>query len=570
MGGIGKTELAREVARRLRRQQPKPPGVSVVAEVNLRGWDSAQPMTEEEALRELCAQIDSATDPSMPLPNLRAHWRQITNQGSPAVILDNLRDESLIDALRPTAGMTLITGRERIIRAGIQLVEVDVMEPEEAAALAIATHPDLSKEDAAGLAKAVGYLPLAIALAAADLARSREPVSELQRRIGQAAGGDTRTGMQALFERVVAYSTADLSAEQRARWLALSLPPGDFGLWTVQALWQDEDPQPELSDLVNRHLVLPAEGGRWRLHDLLRQYGRSVLAAEPEREQDLWRWLGPTAVRRLQEIDARFRSGGDAMVPALAELDAELPLLRAVQEWAAARIEEDDVAAEVASRLPHVTIVDLRLTNAENMDWLQAALHAAEHRGEKAEIATAAGNLGLVHRVRGELEEALAMHRKSLAIAEELGNRASMARQYGNLGLVHQQRGELEEALAMHRKSLAIHEELGNQTGIARQYGNLGVVHRRRGELGEAAKLLRKKIAIDEDMGNRPELAIGLYNLGNVLKNQGDWAGAAEHFRLSLALAEELGMPDADQDRQALAEAEAYLAGGAKAEGDPG
>ena len=37
MGGVGKTELAREVARRLHRQSPNPPGVSQVAEVNLRG-----------------------------------------------------------------------------------------------------------------------------------------------------------------------------------------------------------------------------------------------------------------------------------------------------------------------------------------------------------------------------------------------------------------------------------------------------------------------------------------------------------------------------------------------------
>ena len=149
------------------------------------------------------------------------------------------------------------------------------------------------------------------------------------------------------------------------------------------------------------------------------------------------------------------------MVPALAELDAELPLFRAVQEWAAARIEADAVAAEVASRLPHVTVVDYRLTNAENTLWLQAALHAAEHRGEKAEIARAAGNLGLVHRERGELEEALAMHSKSLAIAEELGNRAGMARRFSSIGFVLKDQGDWQGAADHFRRSLALAEELG-------------------------------------------------------------------------------------------------------------
>ena len=122
----------------------------------------------------------------------------------------------------------------------------------------------------------------------------------------------------------------------------------------------------------------------------------------------------------------------------------------------------------------------------------------------------------------------------------------------------------------MHQKALGIYEDLEDRRGMAINYGNLGSVHRELGQFEEAATLHRKKIEIDEDMGNRPELAIGLYNLGTVLKDQGDWAGAADHFRRSLALAEELGMPDADQDRQALAAAEAHLAGGANAEGDPG
>ena len=77
MGGVGKTELAREVARQMASQCP-----GGVAEVNLRGWDSAQPMGEEEALRELCPQLDPQTDPTLPLPNLRAHWRQVTAAGA--------------------------------------------------------------------------------------------------------------------------------------------------------------------------------------------------------------------------------------------------------------------------------------------------------------------------------------------------------------------------------------------------------------------------------------------------------------------------------------------------------
>ena len=260
------------------------------------------------------------------------------------------------------------------------------------------------------------------------------------------------------------------------------MPTGDFGLWAVQALWAEEDPVDDLAGLVRRNLVTRLEGEeRWRLHDLLRRFGLAALAADAEREQTLWRRLAPAAVAWLQGIDGRFRSGSDAMVPALAELDQELPLLREVQAWAAERIEGDVVAAGVASELPNYSITQFRLVGDEVLVWRQISLHAAEHRGEKAEIARAAGNLGLVCRHRGDLDR--------------------------------------------------------------------------------AAEAMQRAADICDELGNQPDLARTLYNLGNVLKDKHDWAGAAEHFRRSLALVEELGMPGAETPRQALAEAEAHLAG---------
>ena len=562
MGGVGKTELAREVARRL-----NCPGGT--AEVNLRGRDSAQPMGEEEALRDLCPQLDPTTDPTLPLPHLRAHWRQVTSGRRSLVILDNLSNRALLDALRPTDGITLVTSRTSNLVKGVPGIDVGVMQPAEAAALARQNCPTLSEDDAQALAAAVGYLPLAVEIAAQRLNDSGESVAALAERLAdpnrtaRVLKGDG--SQENVLLRVLEWSLEGLSDEQKQRWQALALPPGDFGLWAVQALWLDEDPVDDLASLTRRNLVsrLPGDEPRWRLHDVLRRFGLAALAAlavDETQQQTLWRRLGPAAVMRLREINARFRSGGDAMVPALAELDQELPLLRAVQAWAAERIEADAVAAEVAVTSHH-QILMLRLKNDENLEWMLGQLRAAEHRGEKAEIARAAGNLGLVYRHRGDLDRATEMHEESLAIAEELGDRAEQARQYGNLGLVHLERGDLDRAAEMHEKSLAIAEELGDRAGTARQSGNLGLVYQSRGDLDQAAEALKRCIAIFEDLADRHGIALNVYFLGNVLKDKGDWAGTAEHFRRSLALAEELGMPLAEHVREALAEAEAHLAG---------
>ncbi len=51
-----------------------------------------------------------------------------------------------------------------------------------------------------------------------------------------------------------------------------------------------------------------------------------------------------------------------------------------------------------------------------------------------------------------------------------------MANQYGNLGNVHQTRGELEQAVQMYEKSLALNTELGRKEGMAAMLGKLGLI----------------------------------------------------------------------------------------------
>lgn len=53
------------------------------------------------------------------------------------------------------------------------------------------------------------------------------------------------------------------------------------------------------------------------------------------------------------------------------------------------------------------------------------------------------------------------MYKKSLKINEELRRKEGMANSYGNLGNVHQIRGELEQAEEMYKKGLDLYKEIG-------------------------------------------------------------------------------------------------------------
>ena len=474
MGGVGKTALARQAAKRFAEKGLTPDGQVFV---NLRGWNSGQRMSTADALRSLCTQLDRNIDQTYSEEQLAAHWRGLTRGKRLVVILDNAADAAQVEALRPTDGITLITTRRLGLIRGIGTVDVDVMREGDAAELAQRLCPGLDEERARRLSKAVGYLPLAIEIAAGRLADGVEALEALEAKLI-----DSVKALDLLEElrEVLSFSLAGLTDEQVARWEALSLPPGDFGEWAVQALWQTDDWANDMLALRRRHLLSPFGEGRWRLHDLLRAAAAERLTEDLEREQQLWRRLGPAAVVRLEEINKCFISGDGAMVLALATMDQELPLLRGVQSWAAGKMERDRVAAEVASRLPNYVITTLRLGRDE-LTWREAALCAAEHRREKAEIARAAGTLGLVYRHRGDYSRAEAMHLRSLAIAEALGDSVEQAKQRGNLGLVYDQCGRLDEAEEMLEASIAIFEELGDRAGAARNLGNLGLVYQHRG-----------------------------------------------------------------------------------------
>lgn len=143
--------------------------------------------------------------------------------------------------------------------------------------------------------------------------------------------------------------------------------------------------------------------------------------------------------------------------------------------------------------------------------------------GSDEEIAAiACNNLGLVMKIRGDLDGAEEMHCKALKINKKLGRLEGMAGAYGNLGLVMESRGDLNGAEEMHRKALAINEDLGRLEGMADNYGNLGIIMKTRGNLDDAEAMHRKSLEINEKLGRLEGMATNYGNLGIIMEKRGD------------------------------------------------
>jgi tetratricopeptide (TPR) repeat protein len=180
-----------------------------------------------------------------------------------------------------------------------------------------------------------------------------------------------------------------------------------------------------------------------------------------------------------------------------------------------------------------------RLEQARLM--FERAASVAIDQKDHGAVAIAYGNLGILLRIRGDLDGAEQMHRKALKINEKLRRLENVACDYINLGTVLGTRSDLEGAEQMFSKALEIDEKLGHLEGMARDYGNLGIVFKNWGDLDRAEQMLRKALKINEKLGHLESMACNYGNLGNLLKIRGDLDGAEQMHRESLKIEEKLG-----------------------------
>jgi tetratricopeptide (TPR) repeat protein len=199
----------------------------------------------------------------------------------------------------------------------------------------------------------------------------------------------------------------------------------------------------------------------------------------------------------------------------------------------------DDSRASILDILGNVYRVRGELDEAEKMQKKSLEIN---ERLEKFEgMANNYNNLGIIYKIRGKLDEAEKMQKKSLEINERLGKLEAMANNYGNLCAIYGIRGELEKAEKMHEKSLEINERLGRSEAIAIDYSHLGIIYKNRGDLEKAEKMQKKSLKINERLGRLEGMADNYGNLGIVYKNRGDLEKAEDMYRKSLAIEKRLG-----------------------------
>ncbi|WP_326827133.1 ATP-binding protein [Streptomyces sp. NBC_01751] len=605
MPGVGKTALATRAANLL---APRFPDGQLF--VRLHAHTPGQhPADPSEVLAALLASrgIPPQLIPQS-LDEREAMWRDHAAGKRILLVLDDAADSTQIEPLLPASAgcLVLVTSRRRLIALdGADPLPLEVLRPEQAAHLFTRlARRTLDPSEHHALHRAVhlcGHLPLAIALLAGRLAH--HPAWTITEFTDEFATAQDRLGELEAGSRAVVtafdLSYTDLPPARQRLFRRLGLHPGtDTDAYSTAALANIplNQARRELRALYTDHLIDEPTPGRYRLHDLIRTYTRTLTVQDPAEDRehttlrllDYYRHTAQTADRHLTRF-TRPTTPATATPPAAAP---DLTTREQALTWL--RTEQTNLLAathHAATHQHHTHTVALTAAMAtlllQDGPWHQAAtLHqraatTAHHRTHPLDEADALHDLGRVRRLTGEYGAAAGLQGRALALYRGLGDRLGEANALNDLGYVRCAVGEygaaidlLERALALYRGlgdrlgeantlidlgrvcylvgehgaaadrqegALALHRGLGDRLGEANALHDLGRVRQAVGEYGAAAGLLEQAVALYRDLDNRLGEANALTALGYLRQAVGGYGAAADLLEQALALFRELG-----------------------------
>jgi predicted ATPase/DNA-binding SARP family transcriptional activator len=159
----------------------------------------------------------------------------------------------------------------------------------------------------------------------------------------------------------------------------------------------------------------------------------------------------------------------------------------------------------------------------------------------QAERAIALRRLGEVM-LDSDFEEARRLFEQSLTLYRSLDDRWGMACALQRLGQTAWSLRQHAAAKRLYEESLAIRRALGDRRGIAHSLMALADIAARQGRLEEAERVQREGLAFLQEIGDKAEVTWGLMNFGGTLAYLGRFAEACAPFEESAAISDNLGM----------------------------
>jgi DNA-binding SARP family transcriptional activator/tetratricopeptide (TPR) repeat protein len=574
-GGAGKSALTVHVAHQVKDVYP-----DGQLHVDLRGTGPVPASPAEVLGRFLRAlQVDPSAIPDSVDERMDA-YRTCMSGRRMLVVLDDAANEQQVRPLLPGSATcaVLVASRSRLPGlASAQLVELDMLTPEEATALLariagqerIAASPDA----AARIVRSCGQLPLAVRIAGARLASRRQwsaglladRLADERRRLDELRVGDQQ--VRASIEM----SYRGLDPEMQAAFRLLGrLGVSDFQCWVVAALLDTDPARAEdvVEQLVDAQLVdytfVDQTGQmRYRLHDLIRIYARGQAErdeSEPGQLAAVKRvitcWLA--VVERLSgHIVDRATSGAvdvtpappprpadqDQIATALADprrwLDAEQTSLILAVELAA-ELGFDELAVGLAAVL---CASGYAFNHVDDL-WSrvhQAALGAARRAGNVYGEAVLIAALGQRRYEQDRFADSRRHLSESVRMFRDLDDARGEAATLIALGLACREQGYLPEAQHFLKQAETPIRALDDDQAIGHWQRILGSVHLEQGHFAETDAALDAALIAYQRAGSRRGMALTRRTMGLAHRARGRLTESEQVLAQALSTFRDLG-----------------------------
>ncbi|MBB5958115.1 DNA-binding SARP family transcriptional activator/tetratricopeptide (TPR) repeat protein [Saccharothrix tamanrassetensis] len=557
-GGIGKTWLALHWAHRHLHRFP-----DGQLFVDLRGFSpDGAPLATHSAVRGFLDALgtDRAKVPVEPHAQA-ALFRSLVADKRMLIVLDNAADTAQVADLLPgtPACTVLVTSRNRltglITGHSAHHVPLDMLADDEARAL-LADRLGAARVAAepAAVAELVGLcggFPLALSIVSGHAAGGL-PLSALvadlrEFGLGALDDGDPEASLPAVFS----WSHRALTEEQAELFGLLGCAPGpDIGLPAAASLagLPPARTRTLLRELEQASLVTRDASGRYRMHDLIRQF-----AAERAASLD----SGP-ALRRLVDFYLRTAHAGNRLLhPYVTPIELDPP-----EPGSRPHPLADDATALTWFDAEHACLlatVDAAIAHGLHravwqLAWASSTYHF--RRGNRHEqlmlwrhALAAAEHLAdpdvriLAHRLLGRAcadvdqpDEAMRHLYRALALAEDTGARADQAHTHHALTWSWIQLGDDGKAMEHATRALEIHRTLGNPAWEADALNAVGWCAARLGRHDFAREHCRAALALQRNHQDRDGEADTLDSLGYIDHQTGGYQDAVDHFTAAVAL----------------------------------
>lgn len=519
MAGVGKTAFAIHVAHVL---APRFPDGQVL--VSLRAHTAGQrPVNAADALAMLLLTVGVGAAQIPPDAESRSRlWRDQIADKRLLLVLDDATGHEQIEPLLPATpeSLVLVTSRRRLTALeGARAISLDVLSEEEAAELLVrlAGRPGLDARSVREITRLCGYLPLALGMLArqlhhhpawtpadlaADLAAARERLRLM-----------TTENLSVAASLELSYR--DLTPGLKRLFRRLGLHPGSsIDAWAAAAL-DDTDPDAArrgLNDLYDHHLLTEPEHGRFRFHDLTREYAASLARTDPPSGSQ-------AAAERLLDF---YQHAAQAADHRLAPRSRAMAVVRSSAQ---------------PPPIPGFTAADqaIRWMKAERLNLDAAATYASQHAQPGYAIAIPAAMHAFL-RIHGHWEQGLRLHHLALAAALESDNQSARAWALVDLGVLQRSTADPRAATASLASALSLFRDQRDRAGEAEALHHLGWLQYLADDYQAATTSLTRALVLYRSLGDQLGEAGALTNLGYLQYVTGDLASASAGLTQALAV----------------------------------